>query len=81
MALVERFPTVEVLNLGALSFTEHWITLVGGGFKVARVEGEKSTNLFTVGEPVKEVSLVTIRSVIYVAHQEFLNSIFSKSAF
>lgn len=39
LALVEEFPTVEILNLG-------------GGFKVARVEGEVGTDLAEVGAPV-----------------------------
>jgi diaminopimelate decarboxylase len=59
LALVERFPEVEVLNLGPLCsppflpFDSH--LSLGGGFKVARVDGEKSTDLQSVGEPVKEV--------------------------
>lgn len=40
LALVKQFPAVSTLNLG-------------GGYKVARVEGEKSTDLQTVGQPVK----------------------------
>jgi len=40
LALVARFPGVEVLNLG-------------GGYKVARVDGEKSTDPAVVGAPVR----------------------------
>ncbi len=39
LALVRTFPTVETLNLG-------------GGYKVARVEGESATDLLHVGRPV-----------------------------
>ena len=40
LGTVERFPSVETLNLG-------------GGFKVARMNGETATDLQLVGEPVK----------------------------
>ena len=39
---VEKFESVKILNMG-------------GGFKVARVEGEKSTNLQEIGKPVAEL--------------------------
>ena len=39
--LVNEFPSVTVLNLG-------------GGYKVGRMSYEYSTNLQTVGEPVKK---------------------------
>jgi diaminopimelate decarboxylase len=42
LTLVEEFPTVRILNLG-------------GGFKVARVEGEIGTDLQEVGIPVAEL--------------------------
>jgi len=41
LGLCEQLPTVRVLNLG-------------GGYKVGRMSGEKSTDLQTVGAPVKE---------------------------
>ena len=41
IALLEQFPSVEVLNLG-------------GGFKVGRTMDEVSTDLQVIGEPVKE---------------------------
>jgi len=40
IALVERFPSVTSLNLG-------------GGYKVGRMPGEKTTDLQVIGEPVK----------------------------
>jgi diaminopimelate decarboxylase len=42
MAFVERFTSATILNLG-------------GGFKVGRMPGEKSTDLQVVGAPVKEL--------------------------
>lgn len=40
LAMVRQFPNVGVLNLG-------------GGFKVARMEGESATNMQTAGTPIK----------------------------
>ncbi len=40
--LVRSFPTVQSLNLG-------------GGYKVARMSGEKATDLMEIGEPVKQL--------------------------
>jgi len=42
LGLCEQIPSVSILNLG-------------GGYKVGRMTGEKSTDLQTVGEPVKTV--------------------------
>lgn len=41
LSFVEQFPDVTILNLG-------------GGFKVARMQDEKATNLQEVGEPVRQ---------------------------
>ena len=40
--LVRSFPTVQSLNLG-------------GGYKVARMSGEKATDLMEIGEPVRQL--------------------------
>jgi len=42
LALVEMFPDVHTLNLG-------------GGYKVARMRGEKATDLQVIGAPVKQL--------------------------
>ena len=42
LGTVERFPDAAILNMG-------------GGYKVARVEGEKSTDLAKIGEPVAKL--------------------------
>lgn len=42
LALVEQFPDAHTLNLG-------------GGYKVARMQGEKATDLNVIGAPVKQL--------------------------